>query len=714
MPCPSSIYCISNTGVPLYNDSYEDTLTNYNGVQYYTGQTNGLFIYYSSGDTQWCLSDTLGGTCYLSGKSPCSTTCPDLCDELFTTGSCPTPTPTPTNNCSSLDFSALFDCDLPPTPSVTPTSTVTPTVTVTPTSTNICPVSFIDATIYSVSPTPTPTPTMTPTPSMMVERDCTFSGTVTYDMINDDIVCPFSYEFQECFGSGRKFYTFDTLETPSGEDIEEFMVFNASVLVGGTSIPENLCIHYIGFNNQISGTDHITLLSDYYGFANRGECNFCNEVNTPTPTPTPTVTPTITLTPTVTVSITPTNTVTPTNTATPTITPSQTLPLLCDTPKFSGTGILNSSILDSFVYTIAKQSDGKFILGGSFRSYNGSPSYSIVRVNPDGSKDFSFNVGTGTLYGGNNINSINSISIQPDGRILIGGNFSTFNGVTTQGSLIRLNENGTTDLTFNGGSPTVFGEVYSISQTSLGKIIIGGLLVNYNGISRNGLALLDSNGTLDNTFIPLSFNGNWVNSATEEPGGKILAVGNFSQYGSNTVNCIVKLETNGSLDTTFKNNTGTSFNGGGNVVTVDNNGKILVGGTFTSFNSNPSFRIARLNSNGTFDSTFITGTGFEYGGNLGSPSVNDIIVLPNNQIMVTGQISSYNNIPASIITRLNDNGTKDISFASGAFNSASYGFSIVPYCNNQRYMLGGRWNYYNGLSTAMSIISLKSNGENNR
>ena len=73
MPC-NSTYCINNTGVPLYNDSYEDTLTNYNGAQYYTGQTNGLFIYYSSGDTQWCLSDTLGGTCFLSGKSPCSTT----------------------------------------------------------------------------------------------------------------------------------------------------------------------------------------------------------------------------------------------------------------------------------------------------------------------------------------------------------------------------------------------------------------------------------------------------------------------------------------------------------------------------------------------------------------------------------------------------------------------------------------------------------------
>lgn len=320
MPCPSTIYCISNTGVPLYNDSYEDTLTNYNGVQYYTGQTNGLFIYYSSGDTQWCLSDTLGGTCYLSGKSPCSTTCPDLCDELFTTGSCPTPTPTPTNNCSSLDFEALFDCDLPPTPSVTPTSTVTPTVTVTPTSTNICPVSFIDATIYSVSPSPTPTRTPTPTPSVMVERDCTFSGAVTYDMINDDIICPFSYEFQDCFDQGKKYYTFDTLENPSGGEITQFMVFNATV--NG----QNICIHYVGINTKPQEISSITLLTGPYGFANVGQCNLCNIINTPTPTPTNTVTPTITLTPTITNTPSVTPTLTPTNTITPTPTRIPSIP----------------------------------------------------------------------------------------------------------------------------------------------------------------------------------------------------------------------------------------------------------------------------------------------------------------------------------------------------------------------------------------------------
>jgi hypothetical protein len=155
---------------------------------------------------------------------------------------------------------------------------------------------------------------MTPTPSVMVERDCTFSGAVTYDMINDDIICPFSYEFQDCFDRGIKYYTFDTLENPSGGEISQFEVFNATV--NG----KNKCIHYVGFNNQISGTDSITLLTGPYGLSSEGKCILCDVINTPTPTPTQTVTPTITLTPTVTKTPTVTPSITPTITPTPTST----------------------------------------------------------------------------------------------------------------------------------------------------------------------------------------------------------------------------------------------------------------------------------------------------------------------------------------------------------------------------------------------------------
>ena len=81
MPC-SSIYCLSNTGYPTFDDIYFSAGT-HNSELYWTGQTNGLFIYYNTGSTQWCLSTALDGTCDLSGQSPCFNPCPDLDDIYF-------------------------------------------------------------------------------------------------------------------------------------------------------------------------------------------------------------------------------------------------------------------------------------------------------------------------------------------------------------------------------------------------------------------------------------------------------------------------------------------------------------------------------------------------------------------------------------------------------------------------------------------------------
>ena len=162
MPC-SSTYCISNTGLVGADDNYITGGT-YNGDTYWTGQTSGWTIYYYTGVTSyWCLSDTLGGTCYLTGKYPCVSSCPDLSNIYVFSGICLTPTPTPTQNCDVLDFTALFDCNFIPTPTQTPSASFTPTPTITPSSTNFCSIIGIDASGYTYTSTPTPTPTVTPT-----------------------------------------------------------------------------------------------------------------------------------------------------------------------------------------------------------------------------------------------------------------------------------------------------------------------------------------------------------------------------------------------------------------------------------------------------------------------------------------------------------------------------------------------------------------------
>ena len=193
-------YCLSTGYISTsqYDGNYTSGGT-YDGYTVYVGDNGGV-IYYNTGQTRWCLSTSVGGTCILFGGNRCSSTSPNLANEFFANNICPTPTPSSTNDCSVLDIQAYFDCDIaPPTPSITPSPTVTPTqnyVYPTPTPTmspsptasgNICGgVNFCFG-VVNVSPTPSPTPTMTP--SGAAGRN-TYGGVVTFTTINGEVVCP--------------------------------------------------------------------------------------------------------------------------------------------------------------------------------------------------------------------------------------------------------------------------------------------------------------------------------------------------------------------------------------------------------------------------------------------------------------------------------------------------------------------------------------------
>jgi hypothetical protein len=320
--CEKDVFCIRNSGFPEYDDNYYISTTQYNGNSYYTGLTNGFFIYFNSGITSWCFSTTLGGDCILMGKSPCLSDCPDLSDTFFNNGFCPTPTPTPTANCSNLDFDAVFECEITMTPTQTPSLTPTNTLTPSVTQTVYCPIG-IDATINAYTPTRTPTPTMTPSTAGQLGNYCSFSGNVTFTTVDSVIECNFSKQFQDCY-NGEYYYTNSSVITPSGGSISQYMIFQA--IVDGVSS----CISYVGENQNVSGINNITLTTEVIGYSNLGDCSKCLAVLTPTPTQTPTVTPTIPLTstptptPTVTQTSnnpTPTPTRTPTKTQTPSMSP---------------------------------------------------------------------------------------------------------------------------------------------------------------------------------------------------------------------------------------------------------------------------------------------------------------------------------------------------------------------------------------------------------
>ncbi len=232
---------------------------------------------------------------------------------------------------------------------------------------------------------------------------------------------------------------------------------------------------------------------------------------------------------------------------------------------------------DYYVNVSAKQQDGKIIIGGGFSTYNGVNVNHIVRLNTDGSIDNSFNIGN-SFEGGTNTN-VKSIVIQNDGKILVGGFFSSFNGTTTN-NIARLNPDGTLDNTFNVG--TGFDtEVNSIALQSDGKIIVGGYFNTFCGVSSVYLIRLNQNGTKDNSFNIGTGTNNVVNTISVQSDDKIILGGYFSSYNGFSSNYMVRLNQDGIIDPTFS--IGTGFSTAVFALKIQQDGKIIVGGNFNSF-----------------------------------------------------------------------------------------------------------------------------------
>ena len=252
--------------------------------------------------------------------------------------------------------------------------------------------------------------------------------------------------------------------------------------------------------------------------------------------------------------------------------------------------------------SLAVQSDGKILVGGVFTSYNGTARRRIARLNNDGSLDTSFTVGTGFNQ------SVNSLAVQSDGKILVGGGFTSYNG-TNRNYIVRLNGNGTLDSGFTVGTG-LNSSVNSIAVQSDGKILVGGYFSTYNGSGSNCIARLNSDGTLDSGFtVGTGFGGsipNMVNTIVVQSNGKILVGGSFGYYnGTNIGDYIARLNNDGTLDGGFTaGSVGTEFNGSVSNIIVQSDGKILVGGDFTSYNGVSRNYITRLNSGGTLDTSF--------------------------------------------------------------------------------------------------------------
>lgn len=299
--------------------------------------------------------------------------------------------------------------------------------------------------------------------------------------------------------------------------------------------------------------------------------------------------------------------------------------------------------------------------------------------------DTTFNIGSGA----NGV--VEQVAELADGKVLICGNFTTFNG-QNRSYIARLNADGSVDTTFNA-QPSYWVRHFSV-QTD-GKIVIGGFFTTVAGQPRNRIARLNADGSLDTTFnvgsgietiIAAGIDGNidpFVFWTELQPDGKIIATGNFRTYNGESSQGLVRINPNGTRDTTF--NVGNGLNSWGRTIRVLGNNQILVGGWFTEYNAQGANRLVRINPDGSRDTTMNAFYGDK-------TAVYAIAVQSDGKMITSGHSLNEEGLFDRCIVRLNTNGTVDPTWV-GSSNDKTESLLLM---RDGRLIAAGYFNQLNG------------------
>ena len=363
--------------------------------------------------------------------------------------------------------------------------------------------------------------------------------------------------------------------------------------------------------------------------------------------------------------------------ATAAFSPTSAMALSDGTPSVTanakfGTGF-NNPVSDAVL-----QPDGKIVVVGGFTSYNGTAVPGIVRLNTDGTIDTGFNtqVGSGGTGGG-----ITAIELQSDGKLLIGGGFTGWNG-TSAGRLARINADGSADHSFItnigtgisggvGSSAGAFPNDFEIQSD--GKIVIVGDFTQYQGVTQEFVVRLNANGTPDTAF-----NTNaaqvldiYVYGVKQQSTGQLVIVGGNIGAGGTTNAGLVRLDSNGTLDSAFTSAVGSgaaAVAGGftGAIALLSDN-SVLVGGKFSQFGTSQADTLAKTSAAGVIDTSFATSLTTGLAGNMAlSPYqwIDNITVQSDGSLLVNGCFVSINGVSSPGIARITTAGNVDSGFGS--------------------------------------------------
>ncbi len=317
-----------------------------------------------------------------------------------------------------------------------------------------------------------------------------------------------------------------------------------------------------------------------------------------------------------------------------------------------------TSIRNAVLFAVALQPDGKVLLAGDFALVNGVARPNLARLDPDGSLDPGFDP-TGGLSG-----LVFRLAVQPEtGAVLAAGQFNAVAGQPCA-SLARLHPDGTLDVGFH---PQISGpDGWFIGAMAIqpdGRIVIGGNFDQVAGQPRNGLARLSADGALDPTFDPgAGLNGGTAYDLAVQADGQVIVAGVFTRVGEMDQAGVARLGPDGGTDPTFATDVlAGPLAGAVYAIALQPDEKIVIAGAFDTVDAEPRFGIARLQADGRLDASFDSGAGIVGDGT----AVHDLTLLPDGGVAITGSFTAVGEAVRSGIAVLTTNGLPKIEFDPG-------------------------------------------------
>ena len=343
--------------------------------------------------------------------------------------------------------------------------------------------------------------------------------------------------------------------------------------------------------------------------------------------------------------------------------------------------------VNSTVFALGLQKDGKIIAAGGFSSVGGVPRNRIARLNQDGTRDNSF-IPALTVRG-------IIMLLQRDGRIIVESSVTDAAGIV-RSTLGRMNTDGSIDTSF---STRISGSVFIMMELRNGSILLGGNFSSIGTTNKFGIALLNSDGSLNTNFTTWVETGStsvgsptWqVKALAELPDGKILIGGNFLYVNGSERSFLARLNSDGSLDSSFDGSlTGPSFGEVGvTCLVVQPDNRIIVGGYLTGVAGSPRNRILRLNANGSVDPSFLASVDRQ-------PEC--ILLLSDGSLILGGPFSEVNGVKRNHLAKLNAGGSLDEFFKPNQVTHSATIWSILMERNGS-ILVGGSFSSMNGVGS---------------